>query len=120
MARPFCPRRVSATPDVTFFKPAGIPLHQLTVTILALDEYEALRLADGTGLEHAQAAVRMGVSRQTFTRIVRTARKKVADFLTDGSALSIEGGPVRGASYGRSGEKGRGCLAKVKAGKQKK
>ncbi len=110
MARPFCPRRVSAVPDVTFFKPAGIPLHDLKVTVLALDEFEALRLADGDGLEHVDAAKKMGVSRQTFTRIVRAARKKVAEFLTQGSALSIEGGPVTGASC----RKGAGCSGKNK------
>lgn len=97
MPRPFCPRRVSVAPDVTFFKPAGIPLHDLKETILPLDEFEALRLADGEGLEHAEAAQKMGVSRQTFTRIVRAARKKVADFLTEGNALRIEGGPIAGA-----------------------
>ena len=96
MPRPFCPRRVSAAPDVTFFKPAGIPLHDLKETILPLDEFEALRLADGEGLEHAEAAQKMGISRQTFTRIVRAARKKVADFLTEGKALRIEGGPIAG------------------------
>lgn len=94
MPRPFCPRRVAAAPDVTFFKPAGIPLHDLKVTTLALDEFEALRLADRDGLEHAEAAQKMGISRQTFTRIVRAARKKVADFLAQGNALRIEGGPV--------------------------
>lgn len=110
MPRPFCPRRVSAAPDVTFFKPAGIPLHDLKVTVLALDEFEALRLADRDGLEHVEAAKKMGISRQTFTRIVRAARKKVADFLTRGSALSIEGGPVTGAPC----LKGKGCLSKNK------
>lgn len=96
MPRPHCPRRIAATPDVTFFKPAGIPLRELKETVLPLDEFEALRLADGDGLEHSEAAKKMGISRQTFTRIVRAARKKVADFLTRGNALRIEGGPVTG------------------------
>lgn len=94
MPRPFCPRQVASSPEVVFFKPAGIPLHKLKVEILALDEYEAIRLADGEGLEHAEAATRMNVSRQTFTRIVRAARKKMATFLSKGHALRIEGGPV--------------------------
>ena len=99
MPRPFCPRKISSHPPVNFFKPAGIPLHQLQVTVLALDEYEALRLTDGRGLEHLEAARLMGVSRQTFTRIIKVARKKVADFLIHGSALKIEGGPITGASF---------------------
>jgi len=94
MPRPFCPRRVAAEPDVVFFKPAGIPLHKLKIIVLALDEHEAVRLADCEGLEHAEAAKRMDVSRQTFTRIVRAARKKIACFLSTGQALSIKGGPV--------------------------
>jgi len=108
MPRPFCPRRISAAPDVTFFKPAGIPLHKLEVIVLALDEFESLRMADRDGLEHAEAAQRMGVSRQTFTRIVRAARKKVADFLSLGSALSIKGGPVANARC----VEGKGCPRK--------
>lgn len=56
---------------------------------LAADELEALQLADAEGLYRAQAAEQMGVSRQTFDRIVRRARTKVAKALVGGHALRI-------------------------------
>ncbi len=62
---------------------------------LGLDEYEALRLADKEGYYQEDAARRMNVSRQTFTRIVSSARRKVAEALVDGLALRLEGGNVR-------------------------
>jgi predicted DNA-binding protein (UPF0251 family)/predicted Fe-Mo cluster-binding NifX family protein len=61
---------------------------------LALDELEALRLADLTALHHEPAAEQMGVSRATFGRILERARRKVADALINGKALRMEGGPV--------------------------
>jgi predicted DNA-binding protein (UPF0251 family) len=76
------------------FKPAGIPTHALDVVLITLDEYEAIRLADLDGLYQEQAAVRMGVSRPTFGRILESARGKLADALVNGKALKIEGGPV--------------------------
>lgn len=63
--------------------------------MLAVDEFEALRLADLEGLYHAQAAERMGVSRRTFGRIIESARRKVARTLADGLALRIEGGKIK-------------------------
>jgi len=36
----------------------------------------------------------MNISRQTFGRIVESARKKIADALVNGKALSIEGGII--------------------------
>lgn len=40
------------------------------------------------------AATQMGISRQTFGRIVDAARKKVATALVEGIALRIEGGEI--------------------------
>jgi len=94
MPRPCCPRRVGAGPAVSWFKPAGVPLEGLPEVVLALDELEALRLADLEGLYQETAAARMNVSRATFGRIVASARRKVAAALVEGHALRIEGGPV--------------------------
>jgi predicted DNA-binding protein (UPF0251 family)/predicted Fe-Mo cluster-binding NifX family protein len=60
--------------------------------IIGFDELEALRLADLDGLYQEAAAFRMGVSRQTFGRIVESARRKVADAIINGKHLRIEGG----------------------------
>lgn len=94
MPRPHCPRRIASLPGIAYFKPAGIPMRDLKEKVLALDEFEALRLADLEGNHHAEAARIMGVSRQTFSRILERARQTVAECLTSGMALRIEGGPV--------------------------
>jgi predicted DNA-binding protein (UPF0251 family)/predicted Fe-Mo cluster-binding NifX family protein len=75
-------------------KPAGIPARDLAELRLGLDEAEAIRLADLEGLYQEAAARSMGVSRQTFGRIVESARRKVADAILNGKALRIEGGEV--------------------------
>ncbi|MDD4734788.1 MAG: DUF134 domain-containing protein [Kiritimatiellae bacterium] len=119
-----CIRRVERPPDVTYFKPAGTPVRLLQEIALTLDEYEAVRLADLEGLYQEQAAGKMGVSRPTFSRIVGSARKKIADALVNGKALRIGGGPVMpvsgpgfgggrrgggGGGRGRGRGFGRGC-----------
>lgn len=81
-------------PAIRLFKPAGVPGSALDRILLSLDEFEALRLADYEGLYHEAAALRMGVSRQTFGRILEGARRKVADVLVNGRALLISGGPA--------------------------
>ena len=92
MPRPCCLRRIGFRPCAGFFKPAGIPMHVLEQVTLALDEVEALRLADLKGLYQEKAAEQMNVSRSTFARIVEKARRKVADALIHGKALRIETG----------------------------
>jgi len=94
MARPRCPRRVVAPPRIGYFKPAGVPLRDLEEVALSVDEFEALRLADLEGLYQDEAARRMGISRPTFARIVKSSRRKVAEALVLGRALRIGGGPV--------------------------
>lgn len=94
MARPKCTRLVSDFPNTTFFKPRGIPLVELEEVTLAVDEHEALRLADLEGLYQEDAALKMNISRPTFGRIIESAHKKVADALINGKAIRIEGGAV--------------------------
>jgi predicted DNA-binding protein (UPF0251 family) len=88
MARPLSPRTVAGRPVATLFKPGGVPA--LAQIAMALDEFEAVRLADLEQLEHAAAARRMGVSRQTFGRVLGSARRKVAQALVLGQALRID------------------------------
>ena len=95
MPRPHCRRFVSGSPAASVFKPAGIPLKALGEVVLALDEFEALRLTDLEQHYQEAAAGRMGISRPTLSRILDSARRKVADALVHGKALRIEGGPVQ-------------------------
>ena len=90
MARPTCPRRITHSPRATNYKPAGIPLCELREVELGADELEAIRLADVEDLYHTEAAARMGVSRQTFDRIVLRAHKKIGAALVNGQALRIQ------------------------------
>ncbi|MFA7329738.1 MAG: DUF134 domain-containing protein [Candidatus Delongbacteria bacterium] len=94
MSRPPCRRRIAGQPAAALFKPQGLPLCELEQVAMTLDEFEALRLADLDGLYQEDAALRMGVSRATFGRILEAAHRKVADALVHGKALRIEGGPV--------------------------
>jgi predicted DNA-binding protein (UPF0251 family) len=59
---------------------------------LAFEELEALRLAHQEGLYQQDAALRMGVSRATFGRVLDSAHRKVTQALVGGLALRIEGG----------------------------
>lgn len=90
MARPTCPRRITHSPRAAYYKPAGIPLCELREVELGADELEAIRLADVEDLYHTEAAERMGVSRQTFDRIVLRAHKKIGAALVNGQALRIQ------------------------------
>jgi len=92
MPRPPRCRLVEDTPSVTYFKPQGIPLRDLTEVCLGVDSFEALRLADLEGLAMEEAAARMGVSRHTFGRILAEGRRAVAEALVAGRALRIAGG----------------------------
>ncbi len=94
MSRPHCCRRVSGKPCASVFKPVDGPMCESEEVVVALDEFEAIRLSDFDGLYQEQAAQRMNVSRSTFGRVLESARRKVARALVSGLVLKIEGGPV--------------------------
>lgn len=95
MVRPQKDRFVAFNPDVSYFKPRGIPMVELSEVNLTVDERESIRLSDLLGLSHEEAGRRMGVSRATFGRIVQRARKIVADALINGKAIHIDGGTYK-------------------------
>ena len=92
MPRPRKARWVGFQPGATFYKPRGVPLRTLEQVTLSLEELEAMRLADYEGLYQEDAAQEMNVSRQTFGRVLQEAHRKVAEALSFGKALMIEGG----------------------------
>lgn len=93
--RPCKCRRISGQPRSFLFKPCGVSFHELQQTCLTLDELEAVRLADLEELYQEEAASRMGVSRQTFGNIIRSAHGKIADALVNAKLLKIFGGMVQ-------------------------
>jgi len=83
---------VALIPEVSYFKPAGIPLRALEDVCLTVEELEAVRLKDVEGLQQEECAERMHISRPTFHRVLGAARRKIADALINGKAIRIEGG----------------------------
>ncbi len=94
MARPQKCRRVCRLPEAAEFRPAGKRSRQGAV-VLAVDEYEAIRLIDKEGFSQTQCSQYMNVSRTTVQEIYTAARKKIATALVDGVSLRIEGGVYR-------------------------
>lgn len=92
MVRPVISRKVGYHPEVSYFKPRGIPMLDLEEVTLTVDEREAIRLADLQGLSHEEGGELMGVSRATFGRILRNARRIIADAIISGKAINIQGG----------------------------
>ena len=90
MARPKIQRTVCGRPKGHCFKPNGIAMQELEKVTLALDEFEAMRLVDQESMQQQQAAVVMGVSRQTLANILKSARFKVMDCLANSKALLME------------------------------
>jgi len=92
MVRPRLCRRIFSEPNVTYFKPRGVPMAYLEEAILNIDEFEAVRLKDLEGFEQEECAKKMNISQPTFHRLVSSARKKIADAIIHGKAIKIEGG----------------------------
>ena len=99
MPRPSKCRRVEQLPGYTYFKPAGVPMSELTEVVLSVEELEAIRLRDLTDIEHEACAEKMSVSRPTFHRILASARQKIAQSLVNGEALRVEGGNFKLAQH---------------------
>lgn len=92
MPRPCRCRIVRNKPRLDLFKPAGIRKCELNEIVLHIDEFEAIRLKDNSGLDQNEAARKMGISQPTFHRLLSVARKKISDALIKGYALRIKGG----------------------------
>ena len=90
--RPKKTRWVKCFPGERCFKPLCKPLNKLEGVYLTLDEFEAVRLACLEGLKQIEAAKLMKISRSTFSRIITSAHRKIADGLVNIKAIRIEGG----------------------------
>ncbi|EDM23745.1 DUF134 domain-containing protein [Caminibacter mediatlanticus TB-2] len=85
-----CRRRIRGKFNHLCFKPCAIPGVELAEVILEKDEIESIRLADLEGLYQEECAKEMGVSRPTFSRIIASARSKIADALINGKKIIIK------------------------------
>jgi predicted DNA-binding protein (UPF0251 family) len=89
--RPKKYRLVRQDPKISQFSPRGRPGRPDEVN-LATEEYEAIRLSDHMGFSQKEAAKSMRISQQTFSRVLKSARKVLADGLTRGATIRIQGG----------------------------
>jgi len=83
-------RKIEADHSGVCFKPCGLRKIELERVYLLEDEMEAIRLADYEGLYQQECADLMGISRPTFSRLIESARKKIADALINTKALNIK------------------------------
>jgi len=89
MPRPKQYRKICFDPEVTYFKPRGIPMSCLEEINLNLDELEALRLKYLKDKNNEEGAVKMKISSSTFQRLIVSAMKKITDSLINGKAIKI-------------------------------
>jgi predicted DNA-binding protein (UPF0251 family) len=89
MPRPRLYRKINFNPDITYFKPQGVPMWSLDVVELTLEEVEAMRLKNITGLDQTECAKKMRTSQSTFQRIITSAYNKTSDALINGKAIKI-------------------------------
>lgn len=89
MPRPPVPRRVCCQLSGRGFRPIGGSAFKADALWIGVDELEAIRLADVEGLYQDAAAERMGVSRQTYARILNRARTAVARSLVEEKMLLV-------------------------------
>lgn len=87
--RPKKQRKIGVNPRITQFSPRGKP-GRPDETELKMDEFEAIRLADFIHLSQKKAAESMGISQQTFSRILCRARRAIAEAIVKGAIIKIE------------------------------
>jgi len=89
MVRPRLCRKIQFNPDITYFKPQGVPMRDLEIIELTIEEMEAYRLRHINDMEQQEAADKMHTSQSTYQRILYSAYKKIADALINGKAIKI-------------------------------
>jgi len=92
--RPKKVRYIQKMPSIVQFSPRGRP-GRPDEAELTLDQYEAIKLADHQGFSQERGAAAMRVSRASFGRILRGARRKIAGALVCGKVIKIRLGDVQ-------------------------
>jgi predicted DNA-binding protein (UPF0251 family) len=76
-------------PNVLYFKPQGVPMKDLEVVEISMEEIEAYRLRHIDKLEQSEAGKKMNTSTSTYQRIIYSAYEKIADAIINGKAIKI-------------------------------
>lgn len=94
IGRPVKARIVQKEPDIRLFSPRG-RIGRPGIRELKFEEIESIRLVDHLGLDQREAAKFMGISQQTLSRVLRTARKTIAGAIVSGEIIKVQGGDFR-------------------------
>lgn len=95
MPRPRKCRKVCCMPELNSFGPLNITNINAEIILMAVDEYETIRLIDLEEMTQEECAKKMDVARTTIQRIYNDARKKLAKSLVEGKILKIQGGDYK-------------------------
>jgi len=87
-------RYIQKMPTIAQFSPRGKPGRPDEVE-LRVDQFEAFKLADFQGYDQSEGAELMGISRPSFGRMLREARKIIANALVNGKIIRIRIGDVQ-------------------------
>jgi len=89
MPRPKLCRKIRFIPNITYFKPQGVPMRFLDIVELTTEEVEVLRLKNFKELDQEECAEKMKTSRSTVQRILCSAYRKMTKALIEGKAIRI-------------------------------
>jgi predicted DNA-binding protein (UPF0251 family) len=90
--RPRNSRIVFDPPKFKGYRPFGYDTVPREPVRLFFEEYTAIKLSDYELLNQAEAAHAMHISRPTFTRLYESARRKVAEALSEARPIVVERG----------------------------
>lgn len=82
-------KTIKFEPNIIYFKPHGVPMRDLQIVEVSLEEIEAYRLRHIEDMDQQAAAEKMNTSTSTYQRILNSAYRKIADALTDGKAIKL-------------------------------
>ena len=91
IGRPVKSRIIHREPGIKQFSPRG-RIGRPGYKELKFEEIESIRLIDYMELDQREAAKSMGISQQTFSRVLRKARKTLAEALINGEIIKVQGG----------------------------
>lgn len=89
MPRPRGWKHITKTPNITFYKPQGVPMKSLEITEITHEEWEVLRLKHVENLNQTDAAQKMKTSQSTLQRLLSSAQQKIGQAIVEGKAIKI-------------------------------
>lgn len=92
--RPIKARIVSREPRTRQFSPRGT-IGRPGYKVLKFEEIESIRLIDYMGLDQRAASKLMGISQQTFSRVLRRCRRTLTEALINGEIIKVQGGDYK-------------------------